>query len=176
MFHSGTSALIAAWNALPDAGRIPARAAFDPMGMGGLIPQLWTAERLDGGLVPLRLAGGWVERLHGRPLTGLDWMHLWRADSRPMVAAAVAQAFLEARPMVLMADSPLMAGRLEIVITPLRDGAGVANRIVGLYQPLDATDRTAESVGELVARLSIEAGPSRRAPLSLAAVDGRRIA
>lgn len=176
MFHSGTSALIAAWSALPDAGRIPARAAFDPMALGGLIPQLWTAERLDSGPIPIRLAGGWVERLHGKALAGVDWLDLWRADSRPMVVTAATRAFREARPMVLTADSPLMAGSLEIAMTPLRDGAGVANRIIGLYQPLDVSDRTAESVGELVARLSTEAGPSLRAPLSLAAIDGRRIA
>ena len=176
MFHSGTTALIEAWNALPDAGRIPARAGFDPMAMGSRIPQLWAGERLDDGLIRLRLAGAWVERLHGRPLGGVGWLTLWRPDSRPMVLAALTRTFREARPVVLTADSPLMAGPLEIALTPMRGPSGAANRIVGLYQPLNAADREAESVGELSARLSVAAGPSLRAPLSLAAVDGRRIA
>jgi len=176
MFHSGTSALIEAWSALPDAGRIPARADFAPLGLGALVPQLWSADRLDGGVTRVRLAGAWVERLHGRPLADSDWLTLWRTDSRPMVAAALAQAFREARPVVLRADSPLVVGSLEVVLAPLRDRNGLARRIIGLYQPLDAADRTAESVGELSARLSVAAGPSVRPPLALAAIDGRRIA
>ncbi len=176
MFHSGTSALIEAWSALPDAGRVPARSDFAPLSLGPLVPQLWSADRLDGGVTRIRLAGAGVERLHGRPLADLDWMTLWGADSRPMVAAALAQAFREARPVVLCADSPLLNGSLEIVLAPMRDRHGVAGRIVGLYQPLDAADRKAEEVGELTARLSVAAGPSARPPLALAAIDGRRIA
>lgn len=176
MFHSGTSALIEAWTALPDAGRIPARADFDPMSLGARVPQLWAGERLDDGLIRLRLAGAWVERLHGRPLGGADWLTLWRPDSRPLVLAALTQTFREARPVVLTADSPLMAGSLEIALTPMRGASGAADRIVGLYQPLNTKDREAESVGELSARLATAAGPSLRAPLALAAIDGRRIA
>jgi hypothetical protein len=173
MFHSGTQTLIDHWNALPEARRIPARADFQPMAFGPLTPQLFMVER-EG--ARLRLAGAWVERLHGRTLGGADWLSVWREESRPMVAAAMVQAIREARPVLLAADAARMEGMLEIVVAPLRNRAGEADRLVGLYQPLTRSDREAEDVGALHARLAMGVGPIARAPLSLAAVDGRRIA
>jgi hypothetical protein len=173
MFHSGTQTLIDHWTALPEARRIPARADFQPMAFGVLTPQLFMVER-EG--ARLRLAGAWVERVHGRPLGGADWLSVWREESRPMVAAAMVQAIREARPVVLAADAARMEGVLEIVVAPLRNRAGDADRLVGLYQPVNRADREAEDIGALHARLSIGVGPIARAPLSLAAVDGRRIA
>lgn len=173
MFHSGTQTLIDLWGDLPDARRIPLRSAFEPMRLGSLVPQLFAVDR-DG--ARMRLAGGWVERLHGESLRGLEWLSLWREDSRPMVAAAMVQTFREARPVVLAADSDRLEGVLEIVIAPLRASTGVADRLIGLYQPVNAADRAADSVGLLSARLSIGVGETARPPLSLAAIDGRRIA
>lgn len=173
MFHSGTQILIDHWTALPEARRIPARADFEPMTFGRLTPQLFMVER-EGARI--RLAGGWVERLHGQALGGSDWLSVWREDSRQMVTAAMVQAFREARPVVLAADAARLEGVLEIVVAPLRNGDGVADRLVGLYQAVSALDRQADDVGALAARLSVGVGAIGRAPLSLASVDGRRIA
>jgi hypothetical protein len=175
MFHSGTQTLIDQWTALPQAERIPARAAFDPMAMGPLTPQLFTADRTEGG-AKVRLAGGWIERAHGQTLRGLDWLTVWREDARAMVAAAILQSFREARPVVLVAEAAGLNGALEIVIAPLRSASGEADRLLGLYQPTHSGDRQAEAVGALSARLSVGVGLIARAPLTLAAIDGRRIA
>jgi len=175
MFHSGTQTLIDHWTALPHAERIPARSAFDPMALGGLAPQLFSADRSDPG-ARMRLAGGWIERAHGQPMRGIDWLSLWREDGRPMVASAIIQSFREARPVVLVAEAAGLNGALEIVIAPLRSGSGEADRLLGLYQPTHSGDRQAEHVGPLGARLSIGVGLIARAPLTLAAIDGRRIA
>lgn len=173
MFHSGTQTLIDHWTALPQAERIPARSTFDPMALKGLTPQLFTADRTG---ARLRLAGGWIERAHGRPLGGVDWLTLWREDARPMVTAAIVQSFREARPVVLVAEAAGLHGALEIVIAPLRSSSGEADRLLGLYQPTHAGDRNPDGIGSLNARLSIGAGVIARAPLTLAAIDGRRIA
>lgn len=173
MFHSGTQTLIDNWTALPEARRIPARSDFQPMAFGTLTPQLFMVER-EGARI--RLAGGWVERLHGRALGGADWLSVWREDSRAMVTAAMVQAFREARPVVLAADAARLEGVLEIVVAPLRNVEGIADRLVGLYQTASLHDRQADDVGALTARLSIGVGAIGRAPLSLAAIDGRRIA
>lgn len=93
-----------------------------------------------------------------------------------MVAAAIVQTFREARPVVLVAEAEGLSGPLEIVIAPLRSASGEADRILGLYQPTHTADRQADGVGTLSARLSIGVGPVARAPLTLAAIDGRRIA
>ena len=176
MFHPGTSALIEAWRALPNAERVPARAAFDPMTLGPQLPRVWSAGRADGDRWPLRLAGGWIERLHGAPLSGVDWLDLWRADSRPLILATIQRAVREARPFVVMADSPLLAGPIEVALAPFRDRSGAADRLIGGYQPVQASDLAAEAVGALSARLATATGDVRRAPLALATLDGRRIA
>ncbi|CAN5125278.1 PAS domain-containing protein [soil metagenome] len=175
MFHSGTQTLIDHWTALPQAERIPARLAFDPMALGGLAPQLFTADRTDPG-ARVRLAGGWIERAHGQPMRGVDWLTMWREDGRAMVAASIIQSFREARPVVLVAEAAGLNGALEIVIAPLRSASGEADRVLGLYQPTHSGDRAAEQIGSLSARLSIGVGLIARAPLTLAAIDGRRIA
>ena len=173
MFHPGTQTLIDHWAALPDAGRIPARAALAPLRLGRLVPQLFSADRADDG-TPFRLAGGWIETLHDRPLRGIDWLALWAPQSRPLVEAAVAQAFREAKPVVMVAEAAGLRGILEIVVAPLRGPDGAADRLVGLYQPTVDQGRRRGAVGPLTARLSIAVGG--RPPLTLAAVDGRRIA
>jgi hypothetical protein len=175
MFHTGTQTLIDHWAALPEAARIPARAAFEPLRMGRLVPQLFTADRAAEGAT-FRLAGGWIETLHARPLRGLAWLELWAPESRSLVAAAMVQTFREARPVVMVAEAARLRGVLEIVIAPMRRPDGIADRLVGLYQPVAEQERRSEAVGPLTARLSIGVGLPSRAPLTLAALDGRRIA
>lgn len=175
MFHSGTQTLIDLWAALPDARRIPARADLQPMAFGALVPQLFMADKADGD-ARFRLAGGWIEAVHGQPLKGVSWLSLWRRESRPLVASSVVQAFREARPVVLAADAAGLEGVLEIAIAPLRGPTGAADRLIGLYQITTPIDRYAEVVGPLSARLAIGVGPIERPFLTLAALDGRRIA
>ncbi len=175
MFHPGTQTLIDHWAALPEARRIPTCADLEPMRLGRLVPQMFSADRSEAGAT-FRLAGAWVETLHGRSMRGAGWMSLWAPESRPLVANAVVQTFREARPVVMVAEAGRLRGVLEIVIAPLRRADGIADRLVGLYQPLAEQERRTEAVGPLTARLSIGVGLSGRPPLTLAALDGRRIA
>lgn len=175
MFHPGTQFLIDRWSALPGARRVPARADLDPMALGSLLPRVFMAER-SADRATFRLAGDWIERLHARPLRGLELAQPWREASRSMVAAAVLQAAGEGRPVVLTADAPRLRAGLEIVIAPLRGPTGANDRLIGFYQPLSATDRAPDSVGPLTVRGVMAAGALERAVLTLAAIDGRRVA
>jgi len=175
MFHPGTQTLIDHWAALPSPGPIPPRAGLEPMRLGRLVPQLFTADRSPDGAT-FRLAGAWIETLHGRPMRGVGWLDLWAPESRTLIAAAVVQTFREARPVVMVAEATRLRGVLEIVIAPMRGPDGEANRLLGLYQPTLDQERRREAVGPLTARLSVGVGVTGRPPLTLAAVDGRRIA
>lgn len=175
MFHPGTQTLIDHWATLPEAQRIPARADLEPLRLGRLVPQLFSADRCDTGAT-FRLAGAWIETLHGRSMRGTDWLSLWAPESRPLVAAAVLQTFREARPVVMIAEAERLRGVLEIVIAPMRRPDGTADRLIGLYQPIAQQERRTEAVGPMTARLSIGVGIAGRPPLTLAALDGRRIA
>ncbi len=175
MFHPGTQTLIDHWSALPEAQRIPAQADLEPMRLGRLVPQMFSADRAETGAT-FRLAGAWVETLHGNSMQGADWLSLWAPESRPLVASAVVQTFREARPVVMVAEAERLRGVLEIVIAPLRRIDGTADRLVGLYQPIAEQERRTDPVGPMTARLSIGVGVTGRPPLTLAALDGRRIA
>ncbi|MBX9615333.1 MAG: PAS domain-containing protein [Caulobacteraceae bacterium] len=175
MFHPGTQKLIDHWADLPDAGRIPAHVRLEPLALGRLVPQLFSADRTPSG-ARLRLAGAGIETLHGGPMRGQDWLTFWTPNSRGLVAAALLQTFREARPVVIVAEAGRPRGTFEIVIAPLRSAGGAADRIVGLYQPTTSEGLRIEPVPALSARLSVGAGPAGRAPLILAAIDGRRIA
>lgn len=176
MFHSGTQRLIETWAALPDAQRIPRRDSIDPAAFGGLLPQVFMAERRDDG-VAFRLAGGWIERLHGRSLKGVRWLDLWDRGSRLLVHSGVTRTFREARPLVLLAAMDDSPERLEICLCPLRGTGGTPDRLIGLYQPQSAQGMATRDIAVLTARASVpaEVGFGRPA-LSLAAQDGRRLA
>lgn len=180
VFHSGIQRLVDAWAALPGATRIPDRAAFDPHALGRLLPQVFIAERRDEGLV-FRLAGGWIERAHGRPLKGAYMLEVWRRESRLMVHRGLAQAFRDGRPVVFSADMETTDGALspiEVAAAPLRGPTGLPDRLLGLYQPLEVHGDEARDIQGLIVRAMTPAvtPPARRAALTLAAVDGRRIA
>lgn len=175
MFHNGTQTLIDRWAALPRIGGVPSRADLEPMTFGSLVPHLFSADRKAEGAV-FRLAGAWIESLHGRPMSGVSWLDLWALESRPLVQAAIVQTVREARPVVMVAEAARLRGVLEIVIAPLRTTDNRTDRLLGLYQPVVDQERRREAVGPLTARLSVGVGVSNRPPLTLAALDGRRIA
>jgi hypothetical protein len=175
MFHSDTQTLIDTWTALGEAAVIPDRAAFDPTRLGLLLPRAFMAVRRGDG-AEFRLAGSWIETFHGDRLAGTAWLPWWSDSSRALVADAITRTFREARPVVIVAGAGSDETALEIVLTPLRGADGVADRILGLYAPTTAETRHLLDVDSLTARVSVGVGDIRRAPLSLATVDGRLIA
>ncbi|NBB52549.1 PAS domain-containing protein [Rhizobium sp. CRIBSB] len=175
MLHSGTQRLIGIWSALPGGGRVPARADLDPTALGPLLPQAFMAER-QGEDAVFRVAGGWIERLHGRSLTGETWLPLWCPDGRGIIAAAMTQALREGRPVIIAAETPFEGDPLEVVIAPMRSRDGATDRLLGLYQTTRFGGQALRDIEALHARSSMGLGDIRRAPLHLAAIGGRRVA
>jgi hypothetical protein len=179
MFHPDTQFLIDHWTdlsrrAATRAG-IPARADLAPDALGLRLPRAFIAER-PGDDAVLRLAGTWIEAFHGERLKDRSLLSLWAPASRPMVAAALTQALREGRPVVILAQAGETASQIEITVAPLRGPSGEADRVVGLYAPTATMTLAAQESRLLTARLSVGAGESTRASLSLAAVRGRRLA
>lgn len=179
MFHPDTQFLIDHWSALARRSGvrsgIPDRSALRPDTLGLRLPRVFMAQRV-GDNAAIRLAGGWIEAFHGQTLKASPLLGLWRTASRPLVAAALNQAVIEGRPVVIVALAGDLASRIEITLAPLRDGAGRADRILGLYAPSATLTLAADEPRLLTARVSIGVGDPARPPLSLAAVGGRRIA
>lgn len=179
MFHPDTQFLIDHWTGLSRhaavrAG-IPERVSLEPDALGLRLPRVFIAERAGDNAV-IRLAGSWIEAFHGEALKDSALLSLWRAASRPLAAAAVAQTIREARPVVIAALAGTMSAQIEIVLVPFRSPSGDADRILGLYAPVATLSLAADEPRLLTARVSIGVGEAARPPLALAAVGGRRIA
>jgi len=179
MFHPDTQFLIDHWTALSrrpvSRGGIPDRAAVAPDVLGLRLPRAFMAQRTRDDAV-IRLAGGWIEAFHGEPLKDRSLLTLWRTASRPLVSTALTQTIREGRPVVVAALAGSVAAQIEITLLPLRGPSGAPDRLLGLYAPAATLSFAMDEVRLLTARVSIGVGDAARAPLSLAAVHGRRIA
>ncbi|RZJ37537.1 MAG: PAS domain-containing protein [Brevundimonas sp.] len=157
-------------------GGIPQRSDLMPEALGRLLPRVFVADWRDG-RAALRLAGTALEAFLRRPLTGETISTFWRPASADLIAAALAQSVREARPVVVVGQAPgEPAGPVEMVIAPLRSRSGRPDQILGLFAPASALTATQASPVLLTARVAVAAGTAGRPVLSLAAVEGRRIA
>lgn len=179
MFHPDTQFLIDHWTTLSrrpkSRGGIPERAAVQPDTLGLRLPRAFMAHRTGDDAV-IRLAGSWIEGFHGEPLKGQSLLSLWRTASRPLVSTALTQTVREGRPVVIVALAGGVAAQIEITLLPLRGPSGRPDRLLGLYAPAATLTLATDEPRLLTARVSIGVGEAARAPLSLAAVGGRRIA
>lgn len=179
MFHSGTQSLINCWLTLSKAGQAPRRTDFSPVLVPELAPRLFLVDRTRGE-PKLRLAGEFVEALHGRQVKGRALSDLWRTQSRPLVHRTALRAVREVRPFVISAEGPGRyddALRIEVLLAPLAGADGAIERLLGLYQPTGPAGFEAGPEFRLTARLAAAAGPaSGRPELRLASSDGRRTA
>lgn len=179
MFHPDTQFLIDHWTSLsrrPEArAGIPNRAALRPDALGFRLPRAFMLERTEDEAI-IRLAGSWIEAFHAEPLNRRDMLQLWTETSREPVRAALSQAVREGRPVVVAARVGMAEGPVEVAFAPLRGPSGRIDRLLGLYAPLKTLGLASDESRLLTARVSVAAGSPSRAPLSLAAVAGRRIA
>lgn len=177
MFQPDTHALIDWWTALSRAdgvrGGLPDRAALIPETLGPRLSRAFLAER-NGDDARLRLAGDQLEAFHAAALTGASLLSLWRHGSRPLVASALRQCVREARPVVVAATAGPAA--IEVTLVPFRGEAAGADLILGLHARAPGPALPERRAHRLTAQVSVGVGAPARARLSLAALDGRRIA
>jgi hypothetical protein len=175
MFHTETTRLIETWSQLPGASRIPDRQDLDALSLGPLVTRLFLLEYRPRAS-RIRLAGDWIEALHGRPLSGHAWRDLWDHASLPLVESALAQCLREIRPVILTGDCPRLPGGIEMPLVPLRGPSGRADRIIGLYRPRGFGQPVSRSPTRLSAHASLAVGEPPRARPQLIALQGRRVA
>ena len=138
------------------------------------------------GDVRFRLAGERVAALSGRPLRGESLLSLWAAEHRGRLSRLLTSALATPEPLVVLASArPADASaadaqaegvelRFEWMFAPLAGPYGALDRFLGLCQPEPGPSARAGAL-RIVAVNGV-ADAARRAPLRLAALDGRRIA
>ena len=182
MFHSNTERLIDYWRAARGEQAFPLRTTVDPGAFADLLPQVFILGREAPGRYRYRLSGGFVADLHGRELKGEQGLPLWSRKDRPRVQAAIELCRANADPIVINADVIAHGAEpipMEVLVAPLANPQGEADRFLGLYQPTGLIQRLEEGVmrelamGTVVSTASsIELEPRLR----LAVINGRQIA
>ena len=176
MFHSDTQALIDLWFRMArdrdGRARVPERRDLRPERLGARLARTFLVDRRG----QMRLVGGWIEGLHDLPLADGDWFGVWQAQSRPGIELALMTVAREVRPLVLTASLAVQQPLLEIGLTPLRDETGRIDLVLGLYAPTGTLTLTADADRTLSLSAALPVGDPARASLSLASLDGRRIA
>lgn len=91
--HEGPSQVRAYWEGLRQGHDLPARAALDPRGLGGILDRVLLVERIGKGLAQVRIGGSTLTELAGTELIGLPLSCLFTPESRPLLALALEEAF-----------------------------------------------------------------------------------
>lgn len=132
--HPNTQAVLAAWKRLslgqvdgvgPQAGDYP-----------GLIGRLFVLTHIDEADFSFRRAGFGLEKLFGRQLAEHNFLSLWTAADRQLVAAALASAAADKGPALVKARGESLDGRrvdLEFALAPLFT-ENAPTRFLGLCQ------------------------------------------
>lgn len=169
MFHAHTDRVLDEWRLRRGPGRrMPARTELSPVLFGPLLPQMFILAEDGAGGWSFRLAGGFLNDLHGRELRGTSFPHLWAARDRRRVHQALDAARLAAEPRVLgcrgeTADGASVA--LELTLAPVTGPTEAPDRVLGLYQPVSMLARL---MGEPVAVLRLtDARPGDHPPAGL---------
>lgn len=171
MRHANTERLIEEWRRQKSGEAPPLRTSISPAAFGPLLPQLFLLGTENMGIEEVRLAGGLVADLHGRDLRGADFFDLWRRQDRPRLRTALAMARAATKPVILNASGINVNGisiALEVTLAPLIGASGVADRTIGLYQPLTPVSSL---MGRPVSQLGIDAVELAGEPM--AALDKR---
>jgi hypothetical protein len=124
---------------LRQGGALPARAALDPRGLGGVLDRVFLVERIGRGLGQIRIAGSALVEWAGIDLRGLPLSCLFAPDSRPVLALALEEVF--SGPVIAgielgsdRGQSGLAVARM--VLLPLAEGGGVRSAlgVIGLTE------------------------------------------
>ncbi|MCC5997080.1 MAG: PAS domain-containing protein [Oceanicaulis sp.] len=141
MRHPNSRTLHAYWDARRRGGSAPARADIAPQDLGALLSHLFLLRRMDQDHHVFRLAGTGLCRLHQREFRDQNFLSLWSGHDRTLMSALLEGALGAPAPASALADAVTLDGRacaVELTVLPLRGPEGQIDRVLGLYQPLDA--------------------------------------
>ena len=115
------------WEGLRKGEALPARAAIDPRGLGGVLDRVFLAERIGRGLVQLRIAGSGLAEFAGMDVRGLPLSCLFAAESRAQLSVTIERAFAEPAVAEVDLGSDRAAGGglvARLLLLPLADEGG----------------------------------------------------
>jgi hypothetical protein len=170
--HPASRAFLECWRALGSQGPAAAAARAAP----APVERLFVLQRAEREAWCFRLAGPMLQAAFGRDLREHDAAALFRIEDRALARSFLDHAAKGEGAACLTAIGETLGRRaldIEVVLLSLAAGRSGAQRLLGLFQPLDAISTLA---GRPIARLSVcGLHPAAPAPLGghLALVSSR---
>jgi hypothetical protein len=123
------------WHALRGARAVPQRAEVDPRGIARALDRAFILEQLAPGVGRLRIAGTHLSDILGMEVRGMPLTAFFMPEARDDLAACLDLVCSTPSVMTLslMADTGIGKPPFEarMLLLPLRDEAGVINRVLG---------------------------------------------
>jgi hypothetical protein len=155
MAQNSTDVFLGYWRALQtDAGQAPLRKIFDPASLKPMVSQMLM---IGGGATQyrFRLSGGFLVNLHGQELRDVSILSLFHPSCHQGLRTSLMLALRQERPLILSAKcrtSRYEEFTLDILLAPLREPTGEAERMVGLYVP---TSDVPKMTGQKIERFNL---------------------
>lgn len=141
--HSNTKAILQAWARLSsdtqDKFRDPKVSDFP-----NLLGSLFVLKQVDLDIWPFTNAGTDLGARLGRELVEQNFLTLWRGRDMDLVSAQLDAIRFSGMPGLIHCEAETLAGqhiKVEIALAPILGSGDTPDRILGLYQPLDAPEK-----------------------------------
>lgn len=144
MRHAQSQALHAYWKTRRQGGAAPLRADIEPQDISGLLGHIFMLQRVDPDHHVFRLAGTEICNLYQREFREQNFLSLWRGHDRSHMQALLESCLATVSPASVIASAStfdMMELTFEVSLLPLRGRAGLVDRVLGLFQPLEDTSR-----------------------------------
>jgi len=134
------------WHALRGNRVMPRRAEVDPRGIENALEYAFILEQIAPGVGRLRIAGSHLSDLLGMEVRGMPLSAFFMPDARDELAAVVTKVCAGPSIATLSLHTEAAFGKpvleARMILLPLRDGMGAANRILGCFDTHGSIGRT----------------------------------
>lgn len=140
MRHAQSKALHAYWKTRRQGGSAPMRADIEPQDISSLLGHIFMLQRVDPDHHVFRLAGTEVCGLYQREFRDQNFLSLWRGHDASHMQALLESCLATVSPASVIAAAStfdMVELPVEISLLPLRGRAGLVDRVLGLFQPLE---------------------------------------
>lgn len=144
MMHAHARTLVSYWDSRRRSDAVPARADIAAADLSELLGNLFMLQRHDSSHHVFRLAGTRLCELHQRELREQNFLSFWRGYDREHMKLLLESVLANSAPGRGYATAETINGDkidIEMVFTPLASAPGCVDRVLGLYQPLQAAER-----------------------------------
>jgi hypothetical protein len=142
MRHAHSDMLLAYWRDRRFGETAPQRSDIDPQDIADLLGNVFFLSRVDSEHYVFRLAGTNLCSLYRREFRDQNFLNLWRDHDVAHIQILLESVLGSTSPASFSAvaySMDLKSLPLEVSLFPLRGTDGRADRIMGLFQPLEET-------------------------------------